>query len=67
MREDADRTARRDALEPKILPWIQAATADCQRVIAIAQQYPQVLDDLTVASAVRRAQDDLAAQGWGVR
>ena len=63
VREDADRSARRAALEPKLSPWIAAATADCQRVIQLAQQYPQALTDLAVSNAVRQAQQDLAAEG----
>ncbi len=67
IREDADRAARRAALEPKLAPWISDATAACQRVLQLAQQYPQATDDLVVAAAVQHAQQDLDAEGLGAR
>ena len=64
IREDADRAARRAALEPMLAPWIADATADCRRVVQLARQYPQATDDLVIAAAVRHAQQDLTAEGF---
>ena len=59
----ADRAERRTRLEPKLQPWIQAATADLERVVAIAQANPPVLRDAAVDAAVRQAQQDLDVLG----
>jgi hypothetical protein len=63
LRDEADRAARRARLEAKLAPWIERATADLQRTLAIAQASPQLGHDVAIDGAIRRAQQDLEAFG----
>jgi hypothetical protein len=62
VRDLADRAARRERLEAKLAPWIERATADLARTLAIAQS-PQLVHDAAIDAAIRDAQHDLEAFG----
>ena len=61
IRQQADRDARHESLEPLLRPWIAAARADLVRTLAVAKQHPELANDPVIAAAIQHAEADLAA------